>query len=195
MRTILIVLLSLLPQFAELWKHQLNLEPMLRDSESLKKLTIMYDSPSQQGFEVLFVRGDGSLILQRYSGRPIATTDIPIPGRAMPTRDVPTCTERIGQDQVKILVSLVASKHFWELPEKQFIFSINSVPSQKELAVHRIFISNETEKAGRVFAVGTYAGKPEVIPDDFAAIEQQFKELARSAFAGKACHDAPAVQF
>jgi hypothetical protein len=34
--------------------------------------------------------------------------------------------------------------------------------------VHRIFISNGSEKAGRVFAVGTYAGKQETIPDDFA---------------------------
>jgi hypothetical protein len=182
MRIILIVLLSLLPQPAELWKHQLNLEPMLRDSESLKKLTIMYDSPLQQGFELLFVRGDGSLILQRYPGRPMATTDMP------------TCTERISQDQVKMLVSMVASQRFWELPEKNFIF-VNGVPNPKELEVHRILVSNGTEKAGRVFAVGTYAGKPEVIPDDFAAVEQQFKQLARSAFAGKACHVAPAVQF
>jgi len=106
MRTILIVLLSLLPQSTESWTHQLNLEPMLRDSESLKKLTIMYDSPLQHGFELLFIRGDGSLILQRYPQQPMATTDML------------TCTERISQDQVKTLLSLVASKHFWELPEK-----------------------------------------------------------------------------
>jgi hypothetical protein len=182
MTTLLIVLLSLLPQSAEPWKHQLDLEPMLRDSESLKKLTVMYDSPLQQGFELLFVRGDGSLILQRYPGRPMATTDLP------------TCTEKIGQDQVKKLASFIASKHFWELPEKRFLF-INGEPSHKELEVHRIFISNGTEKAQRVFAVGTYAGKQETIPDDFAMIEQQFKQLAQSAFAGKACHLAPAVQF
>jgi hypothetical protein len=40
---------------------------------NLKEMTIMYDSPLQQGFELLFVRGDASLILQRYPGRPMAT--------------------------------------------------------------------------------------------------------------------------
>jgi hypothetical protein len=48
--------------------------------------------------------------------------------------------------------------------------------SSKELEVHRIFISNGTEKADRVFASGTYADKQEAIPDDFAMIEQQFKQ-------------------
>lgn len=176
------MLLSFLPQSAEPWKSQLDLEPMLRDSESLKKLTIMYESPLQQGFELLFVRGDGSLVLQKYPGHPMATTDLP------------TCTEKIGQDQVKKLASLIASKRFWELPEKNFVF-IGGAPSHKELEIHQIFISNGTEKAGRIFAVGTYAGMQEAIPDDFAMIEQQFKQLSQSAFAGKSCHLAAAVKF
>ena len=71
-------------------QQQLDLEPMLHDAESLRKLTIMYDSPLQQGFELLFVHGDGSLILQRYPGRPMATTDLP------------TCKTNVGLDQVKI---------------------------------------------------------------------------------------------
>jgi hypothetical protein len=182
MKTIFLLLLSLLPQFSEPWKHQLDLESMMHDAESLKKLTIMYDSPLQQGFELLFIRGDGSLILQRYPGRPMATTDLP------------TCKETVGQERVKKLVSLIVSRHFWELPEKHFMF-VNFGPSHEELAVHRIFISEGTEKAGRVFAVGTYAGRQESIPDDFAMIEQQLKQLAQSAFAGKPCHLAPAVQF
>jgi hypothetical protein len=182
MKALLIVLLSLLPQHAEPWKHQLDLEAILGDSESQKKLTIMYDSPLPQGFELVFVRGDGSLILQRYPGRPMARMD------------VSTCTDKIGQDQVKQLLSLIASRHFWELPEKNFLF-LGGEPSHKEFQVHRIFISDGTERAGRVFADGTYPGKQEAIPEDFAVIEQQFKQLAQSAFAGKACHLAPAVQF
>jgi hypothetical protein len=149
---------------------------------NLKEMTIMYDSPLQQGFELLFVRGDASLILQRYPGRPMATMDLP------------TCAGKIDQDQVEKLASLIANKYFWELPEKHFLF-IGGEPSHKELEVNRIFISNGIEKAGRVFAVGTYAGRQEAIPDDFAMIEHQFKLLAQSAFAGKACHLAPAVQF
>jgi hypothetical protein len=180
MTIFLIALLSLLPQLAEPWKHQLDLEPMLRDSESLKKLTVMYDLPLQRGFELLFVRGDGSLILQEYPGRPMSTTDLP------------TCMQKVGQDQVKELASLI-SEHLWALPEKRFIFG--GEPSHKELAVHRIFVSNGSEKAGRVFAVGTYGGRQETIPDDFAVIEQRFEHLAQSAFADKGCHLAPAVQF
>jgi hypothetical protein len=36
MKTIFLLLLSLLPQFSEPWKHQLDLEPMLHDAESSK---------------------------------------------------------------------------------------------------------------------------------------------------------------
>ena len=75
MATLLILLLSLLAQSAEPWTHQLDLEPMLRDAQALQKLTIMYDSPLKQGFELLFVRGDGFLIQQRYPGRPVSTTE------------------------------------------------------------------------------------------------------------------------
>jgi len=182
MRTLLILLLSLLRQSAEPWTPQLDLEPMLRDAQMLQKLTIMYDSPLQQGFELLFVRGDGSLILQRYPGRPMATTDLP------------TCKEKVDQAKVKELVKLIVSKHFWELPEKRFLF-IGGEPSHKELELHTIFISNGTEKAGRVFGVGTYVGKQESIPHDFEIIEQHLKKLAQSAFSDKPCHVAPAVQF
>lgn len=182
MRTLLIVLLSLSPQSAEPWTHRVDLEPMLSDAQMLQKLTIMYDSPLQQGFELLFVRGDGSLILQRYPGRPMATTDLP------------TCKEKVDQAKVKEVINLVFSNNFWELPEKRFLF-MGGEPSHKELELHKIFISDGSEKAGRVFGVGTYAGKQESIPDDFAIIEQHLKKLAQSAFSGKPCHVAPAVQF
>ena len=182
MTILLIVLLSLLPQSAELPKPQLHLEPMLRDSASLKKLTVMYDSPLQEGFELLFVRGDGSLILQKYPGRPMATADLP------------TCKANVGQDEVKKLVSSMVSRHFWELPDRNFLF-INGLPSHDELQIHRILVSDGTAKAGRAFGVGVYAGKQESIPDNFAMIERQFKQLAQSAFVGKACHPAPAVRF
>ena len=54
---------------------------------------------------------------------------------------------------------------------------IGGEPSHEEFEVHRIFVSNGTEKAGRVFGVGAYAGKKESIPDDFAIIEQHLKDL------------------
>jgi hypothetical protein len=177
----IIWLLALLPQSTEPYKHQLDLESMLRNTQALQKLTIMYDSPTQHGFQLLFVRGDGSLILQWYPERPVATTGLP------------TCKAKIAQDEVKKLVSSMVSRHFWELPEKNFLF-IGS-PSHGEPQIHQIVISNGTEKAGRVFGVGVYGGKQESIPDDFATIEQQLKELAQSTFSDKPCHLAPAVQF
>jgi len=76
-------------------------------------------------------------------------------------------------------------------PDKNFLF-INGLPSHDELQIHRVLISDGTEKAGRVFAVGVYAGKPESIPADFAVIEQQLKQ---SAISGKARYPAPAIPF
>jgi hypothetical protein len=37
----------------------------------------VYAPPSHQGFQLFFVRGDGSLILQIHPQRPTARTDIP----------------------------------------------------------------------------------------------------------------------
>ena len=182
MRIFIAILLCGFPQSTEPYIHQLDLEPVMRDDQTLRKLSIMYDSPTEHGFQLLFVRGDGTIILQTFPGRPIAAND------------VPTCKERISQDQVKDLLSLIIKRHFWELPEKQFLF-IGGPPSHGELELHRISISNGTEKAGRVFGFGTYGGKHESIPDDFAIIERQLKSIEQSAFSNKPCHLAPAVQF
>ncbi len=182
MRIFLTLLLSFFLQSTEPYVQQFDLVPMLHDTQALQKLRIMYDSPTQHGFQLLFVHGDGSLILQTYSGRPMATSD------------VPTCRERVDQDKIKELVRLIISKHFWELPEKRFLF-INGEPSHAEFELHRIFISNGIERAVRDFGVGTYAGKQESIPDDFATIELRLQKLAESTFSNKPCHLAPAVEF
>jgi len=182
MRIFLTSLLSLFLQSIEPYVQQLDLVPMLHDTRALQKLRIMYDSPTQHGFQLLFVYGDGSLILQTYPGRPMATSD------------VPTCREKVDQNKIKDLVSLIISKHFWELPQKRFLF-INGVPSHAEFALHGIFISNGIERAVRDFGVGTYAGKQESIPDDFATIERCLQKLAESTFLNKPCHLAPAELF
>ena len=49
---------------------RLDLVAMLQDRQALQKLTIIYDSPTQHGFQLLFVHGGGSLVLQTYPGRP-----------------------------------------------------------------------------------------------------------------------------
>ena len=182
MKIFLTLLLSLFSQATEPYRHQLDLVAMLQDRQALQKLTILYDSPTQYGFKLLFVHGDGSLVLQTYPGRPTATSDSP------------TCKERVDEARVKEVVALITSKHFWQLPEKRFLF-VNGIPSHAEFEVHRIFISNGIERAVRVFGVGTYAGKTEAIPDDFSAIELHLQKLAESAFSNKPCHLAPPEQF
>jgi hypothetical protein len=182
MRIFLTLLLSLFSQSTEPYMQQLDLVSMLQDRQALQKLTIMYDSPTQHGFQLLFLRGDGSLILQSYPDRPVATSDIP------------TCRGRVDEAKVKEVVTLIIRRHFWDLPEKNFLF-IGGVPSHGELEIHRIFISNGIEKAVRVFGIGTYAGKKESIPDDFAAIELHLQKLAESTFSNKPCHLAPAEKF
>lgn len=182
MRILLSLLLSLFSQLTEPYKQQLDLAPMLHDIQALQKLRILYDLPTQHGFQLLFVHGDGSLILQTYPGRPMGTSDIP------------TCRARIDEDKVKEVVTLFISGHFWELPEKHFLF-IGGEPRQGELELHRIFISNGIDKAVRVFGVGTYAGNKEAIPDDFSAIELHLRKLAESAFLNKPCQLAPAEKF
>jgi hypothetical protein len=182
MKLLLVWLLVLLPQTTEPYKHLLDLEPMLQDAEALRKLTIMYAPPAHHGFQLFFVRADGSLILQSYPQRPIATTDIP------------TCRNKVSQDKVKDLVSLIINRHFWDLPEKNFLF-VYALQGEEELELHQISIDNGAGKAARTFGVGTHAGKQETIPDDFAAIEEQLKQLRDFTLSNKPCHLAPAVKF
>lgn len=182
MRILLATLFSLIPQSTQSFTHQLDLQALMRDNQSLQNLRIMYDSPTEHGFHLLFINGDGALVLQAY------------PRRMMAATDVPTCKERISPDKVKGILSLMIERHFWELPEKQFIF-VGGEPSESELELHSIFVGNGMEKAGRTFGIGTYGKKPESIPADFAIVEQQFKNLEQAAFSGKRCHLAPAVKF
>jgi hypothetical protein len=152
---------------------------MLRDAQALKRLVIMYDVPTEHGSQLLFVRGDGSLIVQAYPGRPMAAVDLP------------TCRERVDQDRIRELVSLTINRQFWDLPERRFIF-LGGVPSNTEFQIHSILVSDGDKKATRAFGVGTYAGKQETIPDDFALIEQQLKKLVELTVSHKPCHFAPA---
>ena len=110
MRVLLAFLLFVLPQAFESDRHSLDLEPLLQDPAALQGLTVVYQPPIHQGWaQLFFVRGDGSLILQAYPDRPMAVTD------------VPTCRAKVSQDVVKDLVRSIIQRHFFELPERQFI--------------------------------------------------------------------------
>jgi len=185
MRIVLAFLLAALPQAFESQKHRLDLESLLQDPAALQRLTVVYLPPSQKGWiQLFFVRGDGSLILQAHPDRPMAIADIP------------TWRAKVSQDVVKDLVQLIIQRHFFELPEKQFIF-LYAAQSNEKLELHTITINDGLVKTSRTFGVGKFAGKEEKIPPDFSAIEDELKRLKDSAFPpdGKPCHFAPAIKF
>jgi len=130
------------------------------------------------------MRGDGSVIKQATPDRP------------MPIADIPTCTEHISVERAKALVQMIIQKRFFELPERQFIF-MNAHQIHEELEMHAIGISDGQAKACRSFGIGRFAGKDEVIPPEFAVIEEELKQIRDSAFPphGKDCHFAPAIRF
>jgi hypothetical protein len=174
-----------LPQAFESERHRLDLEPLLQDPAALQKLTVVYLPLGQKGWiQLFFVRGDGSLILQAHPDRPMAFTDIP------------TCRTKVDQDVVKNLVQLIIQRHFFELPEKYFIF-LYMAQGNEELELHTITVADGLAKTSRTFGVGKFAGKEEKIPPDFSAIEDELKRLKNSAFPpdGKPCHFAPAIKF
>ena len=90
----------------------------------------------------------------------------------------------------------IIQRHFFELPERQFIF-IYAAQGNEELELHTIRIDDGLAKTSRTFGVGKFAGKEEKIPPDFSAIEDELKRLKDSPFPpdGKPCHFAPAIKF
>jgi len=97
---------------------------------------------------------------------------------------------------VKDLVRLIIQRHFFELPEKQFIF-VFAAQGNEKLELHTITIDDGLAKTSRTFGVGKFAGKEEKILPDFSMIENELKRLKDSAFPpdGKPCHFAPAIKF
>jgi hypothetical protein len=185
MRVVLAFLLFVLPQAFESERHTLDLEPLLQDPVALQRLTVVYRPPIHEGWvQLFFVRGNGALILQASPDRPMAVTDIP------------TCSAKVSQDVVKELVRLIIQRHFFELPEKQFIF-VYAAQGDEKLALHTITIDDGLGNTSRTFGVGKFAGKEEKIHPDFSAIEDELKRLKDSAFppGGKPCHFAPAIKF
>ena len=185
MRVALCLALVIFPQSFSPSTQLPDLESMLQKDEALQRLLIVYWPPAQKGWDqAFFVRGDGSVVKQA------------MPDRPMPVTDIPTCTEQIGVERVKALVQLIIQQHFLELPERQFIF-LYAAQRNEELEIHTIGISDGQAKARRSFGIGKFAGKDEVIPPEFAAIEEELKHIRDSAFPphGKDCHFAPPIKF
>jgi hypothetical protein len=186
MRVVLVLLVFVLPQTLEPQRHSVDLEPLLQDPEALQRLTVVYlDGIVHHGWiHRFFVRGDGSLILQAFPERPLAVTDIP------------TCRAQVGQEVVRDLVRLIIKRHFFELPERLFLF-VYAAQVNDELELHTIVIDDGQANTRRTFGIGKFDGKRETIPADFLAIEDEIKRLRDSVFppGAKPCHFAPAINF
>ena len=126
MRVVFVLLLLVLPQILEPERHSLDLEPLLQDPEALQRLTVVYlDDIVRNGWMHRFlVRGDGA-----FPERPLAVTDIP------------TCRAQAGQEVSKDLVRLIIKRHFFDLPEKLFLFVYTAQVNQ-ELELHTIVIDD-----------------------------------------------------
>jgi hypothetical protein len=185
MRIALCLALLIFPQSPSSSTRLPDLEPMLKKDEALQHLLIVYWPPAQKGWhQAFFVRGDGTVVKQATPERPMAVADIP------------TCTDHITLERAKALVRLIIQRRFLELPQRQFIV-MNGPVTNEELEMHTIGISDGQAKARRSFGIGKFAGKKEVIPPEFAAIEEELKQIRDSAFPlhGEDCHFAPAISF
>ena len=185
MKAALCLALLLFPQNPSSKIRFPDLETMLQQDEALRALLIVYWPPVQKGWQqIFFVRGDGTVIKQAAPDRPMAVADIP------------TCTEHISVERTKALIHLIIQRRFFDLPQRQFIV-MNGPLTNEELEMHTIGISDGQAKARRSFGIGKFAGKKEVIPPEFAALEEELKQIRYSAFPphGKDCHFAPAIKF
>ena len=185
MRLALCLALLLFPQNPSSEIRFPDLETMLQKDDALHGLLIAYWAPVQKGWnQAFFVRGDGTVIKQAAPDRP------------MPVADIPTCTEHISVERTRALVQLISQKRFFAMPDRQFIV-MNGPLTNEEFEIHTIGISDGLAKARRSFGTGKFAGKKEVIPPDFAAIENELKQIRDSAFPphGKDCHFSPAIKF
>ena len=169
---------------AERWSSRIDLSRALNNPSLLHRLTILYtysDRPEQ----MLYVYGHGALILQQ----------MPVQ-RSLWNSLVPTCTAHVGEDTIGGLINLFIQRRFFDLPQKNFTFLYASDDAATHLRIHQIIVDTRDERAGRVFATGTYAGQIETIPPAFAEIEAAIQDLRDKAFpAGKPCTVAPPVKF
>ena len=161
--------------------QEIDLQALLSDPAAMEKLVVEY-RPDMQTF--LFVYGTGRVVKQAHS-------------ISAPNSLVPTCTGKIGQDEVRELVQEIIVRHFFDLPIRSFWFATASDDFDdflKELKLHSIVIDDGSHRAQRDFAEGIYNDKKEFIPPDFSAIEEMLQRIEKSALGNKPCTISPGIQ-
>ncbi|HWY68055.1 MAG TPA: hypothetical protein VNX88_05290 [Terriglobales bacterium] len=102
----------------------------------------------------------------------------------------PTCKAMISPEKVRNVIRLMIQVRFFDLPQKSFVylFASDDVEDlEKELERHSIALDDGTIHAQRDFAAGTYMGKKESIPQEFAAVENAMQQLMKETFKDMPC--------
>lgn len=185
-RVAFLLLLGLaLPLLPVQWRTRIDLRQVLNNPVLLRSLTILYVNPQKPG-QMFYIRGDGTLTLQQ----------LPVQANVWNSL-APTCRARVSPGPVTELLETFIARRFFDLPLKSFTFLDVSDDPHKELRIHTIIVEAGGERASRSFATGTYAGKTETIPPDFAAIETAVRSIQDDVFPplSKDCSLAPPIKF
>lgn len=181
----------LTPMLASEVHNRVDLKKILESPARLERVTLMWTYPPNVS---LFVYGDGRLILQSYSVIP----DDPDNPNILTRRNglVPTCKAKTSTDDVRALIQLMLEKHFFDLPEKSFLYQTAAMERRK-LELHTIAVDDGNDRAGRTFGVGKYGDEDESLPADFVAIEDALTTIRDARFlkAGRPCGVAFGIKF
>lgn len=174
-RAVVMLLMTSSLLVAAEWNHRLDLDRVLKDPQAFDSLVIAYTSYENKSS--LYIFGNGKIVSQPTS----ATTEL-----------VPTCTADLTEEQVRGIVQLLIDKHFFDLPEKNFIV-LDTTPDDawKEVKLHTIRVTDDEGVAGRSFGTGDYNAEKQSMPSDFADIRDALIQLRDSSFPKgrtKPCH-------
>ena len=177
-RGILVVLVvCVCSVLASQWQDRIDLSRFLTDNAALSTLTIAYWATYRQ---VLYVYGSGKLIAQSYPGLNFSKQ----------YGVFPTCKGALSPEKVRDIVRLMIQVRFFDLPQKSFVYATASddmEDAEKEWQLHSIALEDGNIHAQRDFAAGTYLGKQESIPQEFAAVEASLQRLMKETLKDTPC--------
>ena len=177
-RALLILPLIASVTVASEFRARMDLQKFVDDPAALNTLKIEY------------LRGDNNIAIFVYGTGKIVRQTLPHPFTSL----VPTCQARLDQARVRTIVQALISHHFFDLPQKSYIYMTADDDSVKDLNVHCIILDDGRVNARRDFAYGTFNGKREEVPSDFVAMEKLVQQLADDVIGIKPCTLAPRIQ-
>ena len=133
------------------------------------------------------------MILQAY---PVVAEDADNPFTWTNRGLVPTGRTKISDDNIRAIIGLMIEKHFFDLPEKSYLY-FSAAYEKPKLELHPIAVDNGKENATRTFGVGKYQGQDEGLPANFLASENALVKPRDAAFPPhqRPCGIAPGIKF